>query len=302
MHHIVEITSHGVSLRKGRGHLIITKDGNESKVPLDDIAAVIISGGTLLSSEVLKSLSKRGAPVVLADDTYTPTSMMLPYFQHHKTQDVLALQISVTKPLRKKIWTRIVKEKILNQRELLAKIGASAKVCDRLAKLADTVRSGDPDNKEAQAALLYWPALFGDSFLRRTGEAGINGLLNYTYAVLRSSMARSVVATGLHPALGLFHKNRKNAFCLVDDLIEPFRAVGDALVWRLSQNKEHQGIELKPKTKMELVKVLYLDQLTSRGQSPIFQCMRDLALSVCESYRTKSDRLTFPNWELPWTF
>lgn len=295
MHHIVEVASHGGGLRKELGHLVIAKEGRESRVPLDDIAALIISGGVKLTSEVLRALSTRGAPVILTDEAYLPASMMLPCFQHYRTQDVLSLQMGVSVPLQKKLWTRIVREKILNQRALLLHFSGPSRACDRLLHLAESLRSGDPDNKEAQAAVIYWPALFGETFFRRPEQPGLNALLNYTYAVLRASMARAIVAAGFHPSLGLFHRNRKNAFCLVDDLMEPFRALGDAMVMNLLG----EGLEipdLLPSVKTCLVKVLYIDHLTPSGRSPTFQCMRDLALSVVDSYRAKGDALRFPSW------
>ncbi len=297
MFHVIEISSYGVALRKEHGHLVVCKEGEKSRVPLDDIAALIISGGTQLTSEVLKAVSKRGAPIVICDEAYLPCAMMLPCFQHHRTVENLENQIKATQPLQKQMWARIVREKILNQLKLLTDSGVEEGFCARIKRLADSVRSGDPDNKEAQAAILYWPKLFGEGFYRRPERPGLNGLLNYSYAVLRASTARAVSAVGLHPALGIFHRNRKNPFCLVDDLMEPFRVLADSVVYQ--QFLHRLNIEdLTPELKLELVKVLYMDQQTSRGTTPVFQCIRDLALSVCESYRKKSEVLVFPEWKL----
>lgn len=297
MHQVVEIASHGVALRKDQGHLVVSINGNQSKVPLDDIEALILSGGAQLSNEVLKALTKRGAPILLTDEAHLPLGLMLPCFQHHRCVDVLNDQIQASKPLQKKMWARIVSEKISNQASVLREVGEESSVVSRLAALADTLRSGDPDNKEAQAAILYWPQLFGDDFLRRAERPGINSFLNYGYAVVRASAARAVVAAGLHPALGIFHRNRKNAFCLVDDLMEPFRPLVDISVYRLIQDKPDVE-ELSPEMKRSLVKILYLDQGTKKGQAPIFQCLRNLAYSVCESYSQKDERLDFPSWAL----
>lgn len=298
MHQIVEIASQGVALHKDLGHLVVSKSSTQSRVPLDDIAALIISGGVQLTNSVLQALTDRGALVVLTDDRYQPSALMMPYFQHHRTVDILNLQVRAPKPLQKRMWARIVKEKILNQRALLLELSGPDHVCDRLQHLASTVRSGDPDNKEAQAAILYWPTLFGHGFNRDRELPGLNGFLNYTYAILRASTARAIVAVGLHPALGLFHRNRKNAFCLVDDLMEPFRIVADGWVRRICDGLPREA-ELTPQIKRELVKVLYQDQITLRGQTPVFQCLRDLALSVCSSYEAKAERLAFPQWCLP---
>ena len=114
MFHIVEIASHGVALNKEHGHLLVKKKGTVNRVPLDDIAALVVSGGTQLTSAVLKALTKRGAPVVLCDDAYLPCAMMLPCYQHHRTVDILDTQSKARQPLQKRMWARIVREKILN--------------------------------------------------------------------------------------------------------------------------------------------------------------------------------------------
>lgn len=296
MHQIVEISSNGVALRKELGHLVVSSSERQSRIPMDDIAALVLSGGTQLTNRVLEALSERGAVVVLVDKAYTPSALMMPYFQHHRTVDILRAQIGATKPLQKQMWSRIIKEKILNQSALLKYLKGPCTVTKRLDSLAQRVRSGDPDNKEAQAAVLYWPKLFGKGFTRRRTLPGHNALLNYTYSVLRASAARAVASVGLHPALGIFHRSRKNAFCLIDDLIEPFRVLVDSWVYQATKDLPQEP-ELTPQIKRELIRILYKDQTTARGCTPVFQCLRDLALSVCKSYEEKAEQLVFPEWQ-----
>ena len=153
-------------------------------------------------------------------------------FQQAKRFDA---QVAASLPLTKRLWAEIVKSKLQQQAAALEATGAPA---IPLSALVKKVRSGDPDNYEAQGARRYWGLLFGDDFRRDQQTGGINSMLNYGYTVLRATTARAVVAAGLHPTLGLHHSNEGNAMRLVDDLMEPFRPVIDLKVWQLNRQGE----------------------------------------------------------------
>ena len=160
-----------------------------------------------------------------------------------------------------------------------------------LEKLGRRVRSGDPDNVEAQAARMYWPRLFGDSFRRERFGPMPNPQLNYGYTVLRAATARAVVSAGLHPSLGIHHKNRYDSMCLVDDLMEPFRPLVDFTVAGLvSHQREDMSIEVR----RDLAAVLAMDMATERGTTPLETCIERAAQSLAQSFETGKPELTLP--------
>ena len=160
---------------------------------------------------------------------------------------ILSGQIAASAPTKKRIWREIVREKIWRQADICAR--ATGRRREELARMADKVRSGDPDNVESRAARFYWPALFGRQFRRNTDAAGINTLLNYGYAILRAATARAVAGAGLHPALGVHHRNQYDPFCLADDLMEPLRPLADWRVWKMVHESGNDAPEISPETK-----------------------------------------------------
>ena len=163
--------------------------------------------------------------------------------------------------------------------------------------LSKRVKSGDPENMEAQAARVYWRALMGESFRRDKTSGGINSALNYGYTVLRAATARAVCGAGLNPSLGLHHRSDVNAFALADDLMEPFRPLVDSLVWKLQfdkkmsppgENLNNSESGLTPENKREIASVLLIDMLTERGMSPVANCLVRTAQSLANSLKEKS--------------
>ena len=198
--------------------------------------------------------------------------------------------------LKKRLWQQITQAKILAQAATLTAVGAEA---GGFRLLARKVRSGDPDNVEAEAARRDWTLLFGAGFRRDHDGDGINGLLNYGYAILRAATARAVMAAGLHPSLGLMHSNRGNAMVLVDDLMEPFRPTVDREVHRLGGN----GLtEVTSETKAALARVMVVDLPTDEGVSPLMTCLERLSSSLAKAFAGETDRLLLPQPGLPLGF
>lgn len=205
------------------------EDKTEVTVPLSEIAAVIASHPRVsFSRAAVADLANAGAALIVCDDRRLPAAMLLPLQGHFVQAERFALQAQAPLPLRKRLWKQIVAAKIRAQGCLLEEIRGNPA---GLPAMAARVRSGDPDNLEAQAARRYWPLLFDDpDFIRNHGGAGPNALLNYGYTVLRAVVVRAVCASGLHPSFGLHHHNRYDTFRLASDLMEPFRPVVDRAV------------------------------------------------------------------------
>ena len=253
------------------------------RVPLDDIAAVILHAhGVTWTTRVATELAKRGAPLVICDTNQAPVAVLLSLEGHHAQGARIRDQWSASRPLPKQLWKQIVAAKITTQAGLLAALGR--REVAPLLDLARRVRSGDPENLEAQAARKYWPALMGPDFRRNRSQGGANSLLNYGYTVLRACVARSIVTAGLNPSIGLHHENRGNAFALADDLIEPFRPLVDAAVLELID----AGIsEVTPEAKRRLASIIAVDLSVDGQVTPLTVAVRRLAHSLVVSFRER---------------
>jgi len=229
---IVDIATDGRHLSAHRGFLIVEQQREEvGRVPLDDVAAVIVHAhGVTWSTSLVVALAERGALLLLCGPNHSPVAVCLPIDGHHAQNGRMRAQWEAKRPLAKQLWKAIIVAKVRWQGAVLEANGRAAGAFNLLAR---KVGSGDPDNIEAQAARRYWGLLMGEEFRRDREAGGVNGMLNYGYAVMRAMCARAVVAAGLHPSIGVHHANRGNPFALADDLIEPFRPLVDALTVRL---------------------------------------------------------------------
>lgn len=295
---IVEIADDRRHLALLRGFMVVHETDGERRelgqVPLDDIAAVIANAhGLTYTNNLLVALAERGAPFVLCCANHNAVGMLLAIDGHHLQGKRIDAQLAATRPKLKRVWAEIVRAKLLQQAAVLK--AASAPTAP-LTALAARVRSGDPDNLEAQGARRYWTLLFGDDFRRDQDGGGVNAMLNYGYTVLRACTARSVVAAGLHPTLGLHHRHEGNAMRLVDDLMEPFRPVIDLKVWLLARRGE---CEITPATKRVLVHALFDDLPTSNGATPLMVCTQRLATSLAQVYTGEREHLDLPLPGLP---
>jgi len=295
---VVEVATDGRHLAVDRGFLTVAEKGAEvGRVPLDDLAAVVANAhGLTYSNNLLVTLAERGVPVVLCGANHRPAALVWPVDGHHAQAGRMSDQAKASAPLKKRLWQQIVQAKILAQGATLAAVGAEA---GGFRLLSRKVRPGDPHNVEAEAARRYWPLLLGTQFRRDSDGGGLNGLLNYGYAVLRGATARAVMAAGLHPSLGLMHANRGNAMVLVDDLMEPFRPLVDREVHRL---KGEGLVEVNSGTKATLARIMIVDLPTQEGISPMMTCLDRLAGSLAKAYAGESDRLLLPQPGLPLGF
>ncbi len=259
------------------------------RVPLDDISGLIASAhGITYSNSLLVALAERCVPLVICGANHHPVGFLWTADGHHEQAGRMSDQLSASKPIRKRMWSEIVRAKIKLQGSAIKDIGKSNARFDELAK---RVRSGDPNNCEAQAARHYWPILLGPAFRRNRLASGANSLLNYGYTILRSASARAVMASGLHPSVGIAHRQRGNSFALADDVMEPFRPVVDILVHDLVQRGD---TKLYRDTKAYLAKVLTLDMRTTDGFSPVSVCMNRLVYSMTRFFAGETRSLDLP--------
>ncbi len=241
----------------------------------------------------MAALADQGSTIVVAGKNFTPAVMILNCDGNHAQGKKMRAQADASKPTRKRLWAQIVRAKILAQENALELINQPTA---RLKKLAAEVKSGDTSNREAVAAQVYWPKLFSSDFRRNREQPGTNAMLNYGYAVLRSAAARAIVGAGLHPSLSLHHVSNASAFCLADDLMEPFRPAVDLLVLELNQAGSCiDDLE----TRARLAAVLQADYATKNGHSPLRVVLVRLAQSLSAVFEGDEVNLVFPKSKLP---
>ncbi len=300
MDRIVDIATDGLHLSAQRGFLIVSQDrAEQGRVALDDIHALIIHAhGVTWTTNLAVTLAERGAIMVLCGANHSPAALMTPIDGHHAQGGRMRAQLASGEPLRKQLWRQIVIAKILMQASLLDSLGVSE--AEPLKFIARRVRSGDPENLEAQAARRYWPALMGPDFRRDRDADGANALLNYGYAVMRATVARAVIGAGLHPSIGLHHKSGVNSFALADDLVEPFRPLVDAVVRRMMI----EGVDaVTPQSKRPLAHLIGADLRLEGALSPVSVAAQRLAVSLAKSFETGKSALAIfdPPDPLAWS-
>ena len=283
MERIVDVATDGLGLSLNRGFLVVSREREEvGRVALDDVHAVILHAhGLTWTNNLVAALAERGAPIVHCGANHSPVAVTLPLAGHHAQGGKMRAQWEAGRPLFKQLWRRVIVAKIAMQGSLLAAHGMAE--AGAFSLLARRVRSGDPENVEAQAARRYWPALMGPAFRRDRDAPGANALLNYGYAVMRATVARAVIAAGLHPTIGIHHANRGNAFALADDLVEPFRPLVDALV--LSMRDAGVGA-LDPAVKRRFARLIAFDLRVGGEASPVSVAATRLAQSLARSFQT----------------
>lgn len=259
-------------------------------IPCEDIGVVLVDHPqTTYSHAALVQLAESAASLVICGRDHLPTAILLPISQHTEVVWRMKEQLAATRPIRKQIWKQLVRAKIRGQARNL-KPGSSAR--RKLLDMATQVRSGDPGNLEAQAARLYWMHwLPGEAFRRDADAEGINGLLNYGYAVLRAALGRAIVAAGYHPSIGLQHSHRANAFCLADDLIEPLRPLVDDRARELFR----AGAErLDQEAKAKLLELLTEETAFGEETGPLMANLHRYVASLGRCFRRESKRLEIP--------
>jgi CRISPR-associated protein Cas1 len=293
---IVDINENGRFIAKHRGFITI-KQGNDfcGEVPLDDIGVLMISAfGATCTKDALVSLAERGAVTVLCGSRGTPSALVLPVTANYENALRIRIQSQASQPLKKRLWQAIVMAKLKHQSAVLHYFDKQKKA-NQINVYSKQVQSGDPQNREASGARVYWKALFGDAFSRHPEGAWPNALLNYGYALLRASAARAICAVGLNPVFGIHHENSTNSFPLADDLMEPYRPLVD---FYIKQALTEDMTEVNPTAKQMISGFLWADLDSSGETTPFYTAMERLAFSLVTSFKTKKCQIEIAELKL----
>ena len=273
------------------------KQSAEITKPIEDIGVIVLDNRQVtITSGLLEALLENNCAVITCDNKSMPTGLMLPLCGNTTQSERFRYQIEASLPLKKQLWQQTIQQKISNQAFVLDKITKVETGCMRA--WTKDVRSGDPDNLEGRAAAYYWKNLFGHipGFYRERTGVPPNNLLNYGYAILRAVVARALVSSGLMPTLGIHHHNRYNAYCLADDIMEPYRPIIDKLVSEIV-NEYGENIELTKEIKAKLLAIPTLDVVISGKRSPLMIAAGQTTASLYKCFSGESRRISYPEIE-----
>lgn len=261
-------------------------------IPIEDIGFVIIDNSMIsVTMPLLNALSEANIAVVFCNSKGMPSSVLYNLETNNLQGEVLRNQIGTKESLKKQLWKQIVTAKIKNQAGLLNALGKNGK---QLKPLWQNVLTGDSENREGIAARLYFKELFGKNFIRERSLPGINVFLNYGYTILRAATTRSLMGSGLFPAIGIFHHNRSNAFPLADDIMEPYRPYVDEIVFSLLNNGYDN---LTTEVKGKLINVLYSDARFEKVTRPLSVGLTITTASLVKCLAKEEKLLRLPSYE-----
>jgi CRISPR-associated protein Cas1 len=271
--------------------LVLKTDTRETTIPIEDIGFLVVEHPeTYISIPTLTKLSDNNVAVIFCDSKHMPCSMLLNLNNHHIQQELFRNQINASEPLKKQLWQQTIKAKIKHQAEHLKKLDKSYTI---LNYYESKVLSGDTTNMEGVAAAYYWKQLFNFDFKRARYGDYPNLFLNYGYIILRASVARAISGSGLLSTLGIHHHNKYNAFCLADDIMEPFRPLVDAKVIEIINNYNEE--ELTVPIKAELLKVLTQTVYFEDIKSPLMVALTKTSNSLQQCYCGTARKINYPN-------
>ena len=270
------------------------KQDTERTIPIEDIGVVVLDNRRItITTGAMEALLANSCAIITCDSTDLPVGLMLPLCGNTTQSERFRTQIDASLPLKKQLWQQTVRQKILNQAAVLSKnTGAIVK---NMQVWANEVRSGDPDNFEARAAAYYWRNLFPTlpNFVRGREGDPPNNLLNYGYAILRACVARGLVGSGLLPTLGIHHHNRYNAYCLADDIMEPYRPYVDDLVVQIMQEYPDYS-ELNRSIKAALLTIPALDVVLDGKRSPLMIAVGQTTASLAKCFNGELRKIAYP--------
>ncbi len=293
---IVDVSENGRFIAKHRGFITI-KQGDEhcGEVPLDDIGVLMISAfGATCTKDALVSLAERGAVTVLCGSKGMPSALVLPVNTNFEAALRIRVQTQASQPLKKRLWQSVVTAKLKHQSEVLNFFGSQEKA-NLVEMYSRQVQSGDPQNREAVGARVYWKALFGDGFSRDPDGGWPNSLLNYGYALLRAAAARAICAAGLNPIFGIHHQNSTNPFPLADDIMEPYRPLVDFYAKQILAADIN---DINPAAKQMISAFLWADLRFGEETTPFYAAMERLAFSLVTSFKLKKPQIEIAGLQL----
>ncbi|MEN5196703.1 type II CRISPR-associated endonuclease Cas1 [Sphingobacterium faecium] len=271
------------------------KDKEILTVPIEDIGVLILENHQItISHGCIATLLENKVAIISCDQSHMPTGLVLPLDGGSTQTERFRFQIEASLPLKKQLWMQTVQQKIYNQARVLEEIGVQVVNMKRWSK---SVRSGDPDNYEGRAAVYYWGNIFSSFTDFSRGRAGDppNNLLNYGYAILRAIVARALVSSGLLPTLGIFHRNKYNAYCLADDIMEPYRPYVDQMVYEILNERGLDNVNvLTTDIKKMLLQIPLLDVQFEDNTSPLLVGVSRTTASLARCFEGISRKIVYP--------
>ncbi len=265
-------------------------------VPIEDIGVVVLDNKQItLTHGVMESLLENNCALITCNSNRMPVGLMLPLDGNTTQTERFSDQINASLPLKKQLWQQTVQAKITNQAYLLAKKRNC--ITKNMQVWANDVKSGDPDNYEARAAVFYWANLFPQiaGFTRNREGIPPNNLLNYGYAILRAIVARALVATGLLPTLGIHHRSKYNAYCLADDIMEPYRPFVDMVVCDIVDSGVDIS-ELSQEIKVKLLGIPVIDVIIGGVHSPLMVAIGQTTASLYKCFSGEIRKIKYPTF------
>lgn len=270
-------------------------DSGETKtVPVEDIGLLIMDHQQItITHGLIAKLLEKNVAVITCDNTHHPTGLMLNLDGHTLQSQKFKAQLDASVPLKKQLWQQTVTCKISNQSALLRKNKKKYQMLDNYAK---DVKSGDSENHEAKAAAYYWKNVFPEFVQFRRDRYGLppNNLLNYGYAILRAIVARNLVGSGLLPTLGIHHQNQYNAYCLADDIMEPYRPYVDMMVCGII-NPGEPAFEITTAVKRQLLTLPAIDVMIGEQKSPLMNAVQKTTASLAKCFEGRSRKILYPD-------
>ena len=276
----------------------VTKEQSVVTRPIEDIGIVVLDNKQItITQGLLEALLENNCAVITCDSQRMPVGLMLPLCGNTVQSERFQDQISASLPLRKQLWQQTVKAKINNQARVLTICSQVESRC--MKKWSDDVKSGDSDNQEARAAAYYWKKIFAnikglEDFTRNRDGIEPNNLLNYGYAILRAIVARALVSSGMLPTFGIHHHNRYNAYCLADDIMEPYRPYVDELVYKIVDKYGADNLQLTKEIKTVLLSIPTIDVVISGKRSPLMVGVTQTTASLYKCFSGEQRVIAYP--------
>lgn len=270
-----------------------TETGETKTLPIEDIGVLILDHQQItISQALIAKLLVNNVAFITCDNSHHPTGLLLNLDGNNLQSQKFQAQVEASQPLKKQLWQQTISCKINNQAFLLEQNRVPVK---NMRNWATEVKSGDSENHEAVAAAYYWKNIFQifPDFKRERFGLPPNNLLNYGYAILRAVVARNIVASGMLPTLGIFHRNQYNAYCLADDIMEPYRPFVDKVVLNIV-NLNGNFLELNSNMKKELLNIPAMDVLINREKSPLIVAVQKTTSSLAKCFEGKQRKILYP--------
>lgn len=282
-----------LSLRDGQLLVRLPAEEGSRSIPIEDIGVLILDHQQIsITHSLMNALEAHKCALITCSASHMPSGLFLPLDAHSLQSERFQTKIEATLPLKKQLWQQTVRMKIQNQARVLEEVYAHPQA--NMLAWVKQVRSGDPDNLEARAAAYYWANLFPSlpKFTREREEVAPNALLNYGYALLRAVVARSLVSVGLLPTLGIHHHNRYNAYCLADDIMEPYRPYVDKFVQEIYESEYPES--LTKDIKHRLLTIMEQDVVIDGITHPLSIATSLTASSLVRCFEGSSKQIDYP--------